>query len=137
MDKESLKTGAPLFKDLSSLNMELLSYDLPKLIDGMKHKHNWAEEEPDSMILLNCFDKKVVLIVLHKGTGFRSFQSNESVTFQIIEGELVFHSRKESIVLEKGQFLTLHEKIDYTLQTNDETVFLLTISNGDLQYTEN
>jgi hypothetical protein len=137
MDKESLKSGAPFFKDLSSLNMELLTYDLPKLIAGMKHKHNWAEEEPDSMILLNCLDKKVVLIVLHKGTGFRSFQSSESVTFQIIEGALAFHSRKESVILEKGQFLTLHEKIDYTLQTNEETVFLLTIANGDLQYTEN
>ena len=137
MDKESLNTGTPLYKDISSLDMDLLTYDLPKLIAGMKHKHNWSEDNPDSMILLNCLDKKVVLIVLHEGTGFRSFQSNESVTFQIIDGELAFHSRKESVILEKGQFLTLHEKIDYTLQSNEETVFLLTIANGDLQYTEN
>ena len=137
MDKESLNTGTPLYKDISSLDMDLLTYDLPKLIAGMKHKHNRSEDNPDSMILLNCLDKKVVLIVLHEGTGFRSFQSNESVTFQIIDGELAFHSRKESVILEKGQFLTLHEKIDYTLQSNEETVFLLTIANGDLQYTEN
>ena len=137
MDKESLKTGTPLYKDISSLNIELLTYDLPKLIAGMKRKHNWSDEKPDSMILLNCLDKTVVLIVLHEGTGFRSFQSNESVTFQIIEGGLAFHSRRESVILKKGQFLTLHDKINYTLQTKEETVFLLTIANGDLQYTEN
>jgi hypothetical protein len=137
MDKESLKTGVPLLKDVSSLNMSLLTFDLPNLIEKMKHEHISSKEEPNSMILLNCLDKKVVLIVLHEGTGFRSFQANDSVTFQIIEGELAYHSHKESVILEKGQFLTLHEKIDYNLSTNEETVFLLTIANGALQYTEN
>ena len=137
MDKESLKTGTPLLKDISSLDMSLLTFDLPHLIKMMKHEHISSKEEPNSMILLNCLDKKVVLIVLHAGTGFRSFQSNDSVTFQIIEGTLIYHSHKESVILEKDQFLTLDEKIDYNLTTNEETVFLLTIANGILQYTEN
>jgi len=137
MDKESLKTGTPLIKDISSLNMSLLTFDLPNLIRMMKHEHISSKEEPDSMILLNCLDKKVVLILLHAGTGFRSFQSNDSVTFQVIEGKLTYHSHKESVSLEKDQFLTLDEKIDYNLTTNEETVILLTIANSNLQYTEN
>jgi hypothetical protein len=137
MDKESLKTGTPLIKDISSLNMSLLAFDLPHLIKMMKHEHISSSEEPNSMILLNCLDKKVVLIVLHAGTGFRSFQSNDSVTFQVIEGTLIYHSNKESVMLEKNQFLTLEDKIDYNLSTNEETVLLLTIANGNLQYTEN
>jgi hypothetical protein len=137
MDKESLKTGTPLLKDISSLNMSLLTFDLPYLIKMMKHEHISPSEEPNSVILLNCLHKKVVLIVLHAGTGFRSFQSNDSVTFQIIEGTLVYHSHKESFRLEKNQFLTLEEKIDYNLTTNEETVLLLTIANSNLQYTEN
>jgi hypothetical protein len=137
MDKESLKTGTPLIKDISSLNMSLLTFDLPNLIKMMKHEHISSTEEPNSMILLNCLDKKVVLIVLHARTGFRSFQSNDSVTFQVIEGLLTYHSHKESVILEKGQFLTLDEKIDYNLTTNEETVILLTIANSNLQYTEN
>jgi len=137
MDKESLKTGTPLIKDISSLNMPLLTFDLPNLIKMMKHEHISFTEEPNSMILLNCLDKKVVLILLHAGTGFKSFQSNDSVTFQIIEGTLTYHSHKESVILEKDQFLTLDEKIDYNLTTNEETVILLTIANSNLQYTEN
>ena len=89
------------------------------------------------MILLKCQDKQMVLIALHEGTGIKSFQSNDSVTFQIIEGKLKFQTRKESVTLEKDQLLTLHEKIDYILTTNEETVFLLTIANGTLQYAEN
>ena len=137
MDKESLKTGTPLIKDISSLNMSLLTFDLPNLIKMMKHEHISSKEEPNSMILLNCLDKKVVLIVLHAETGFKSFQSNESVTIQIIEGMLTFHSHKETVILEKDQFLTIDDKIDYNLTTNEETVLLLTIANGNLQYTEN
>ena len=137
MDLESLKTGSPLLKDISSLNMSLLTFDLPNLIEKMKLEHISANKEPNSMILLNCLDKKVVLIVLHEGNGLKSFQTNDSVTFQIIEGKLMYHSRKESVILEKGQFLTLNEKINYNLFTNEETVFLLTISNSYIHHTDN
>jgi len=137
MDKESLKTGTPLIKDISSLNMSLLAFDLPNLIKMMKQQHISSTEEPNSMILLNCLDKKVVLILLHAGTGFRSFQSNDAITFQVIEGMLTYHSHKEIVILEKGQFLTLDEKINYNLTTNEETVILLTIANRNLQYREN
>jgi hypothetical protein len=137
MDKESLKTGVPLLEDVSSLNMSLLTFDLPHLIEKMKNEHISSKEEPDSMILLNCLDKKVVLILLHTGTGFKSFQSNDSITFQVIEGKVEYHCHHESVMLEKGQFLTLHEKKEYNLSTDEETVFLLTIANGTIQYTEN
>lgn len=137
MDKESLKTGVPLLKDVSSLNMSLLNFDIPHLIEKMKHEHISSKEEPASMILLNCLDKKVVLILLQIETGFKSFQSNDSITFQVIEGKLTYHSHKESVILEKNQFLTLDEKIDYNLISNEETVLLLTIANGYFQYNEN
>ena len=137
MNKESLNTGSPLLQDVSSLNMSLLTYDLQDLIVKMKRQHISSQEDPDSMILLNCLDKKVVLIVLHEGTGFSSYQANSSVTFQIIEGKLEYRSLKEAVMLGKGQFLTLHENINYSLTTDEETVILLTIANGALQYSEN
>ena len=67
---------------------------------------------------------------MHEGTEILSFQSNESVTFQIIEGTLEFHIRKDTITLNKGQIMTLDEKIKYRLSTKEETVFLLTISDS-------
>ena len=137
MKKESLETKAPVSLDNSLLNASLLAFDLPTLIEKMNHNHIRAKGEPNSMILLKSPDKQIVLIALHEGTGIKSFQSNDSVTFQIIEGKLKFHSRKETITLEKGNLLILHEKIKYSLTTEEETVLLLTITNGILQYSEN
>ena len=89
------------------------------------------------MILLNSRDKQLLLTALHEGTEIESFQSNDSITFQIIEGKLSFHTRKESVTLDTGQLLTLREKIRYRLTSREETVFLLTIANGTSRQTTN
>jgi quercetin dioxygenase-like cupin family protein len=118
------------------MDSSLRSYDLPVLIEKMKHSHTWAKGELNAMILLNSPDKQIVLTALHEGTEINSFQSNDSITFQIIEGKLKFHTRKESVTLDKGQLLTLQDNIKYSLKTREETVLLLTIANGTLQPAE-
>lgn len=119
------------------MDSSLRSYDLPVLIEKMKHSHTWAKGELNAMILLNSPDKQIVLTALHEGTEINSFQSNDSVTFQIIEGKLMFQTRKESVTIDKGQLLTLRENINYRLTTMEETVFLLTIANGTLHQAKN
>jgi len=49
----------------------------------------------------------------------------------------MFHTRKESVTLDKGQLLTLHENIKYSLTSKEETVLLLTIASGVLQLSVN
>ena len=130
MEKETLIAKPSLTEDNKSPNDSLLTFDLPILIEKMKQKDSWAKGELNAMILLKRPDKQIVLATLHEGTEIKSFQSNDSITFQIIEGKLKFHKRKESVILDKGQLLTLHENISYRLTTKEETVFLLTIANG-------
>lgn len=137
MKKESLKINAPYYKENCSQYGLSLTFDLPNLIEQMKHKHIWTKGKPNSMILLKCSAKQMVLIAMHEGTGIKSFQSNDSVTFQIIEGKLKFHTQYESVTLEKDQLLTLHDNVKYSLTTKEETVFILTIANGILKYFEN
>ena len=67
---------------------------------------------------------------MHEGTEIESFQSNDSVPFRIIEGKLKFHILEDSITIQKDQLMTLKEHIKYRLTTKEETIFLLTISNG-------
>jgi quercetin dioxygenase-like cupin family protein len=132
-----LKTKPPLPRDDRSPNDSLLTFDLPILIDKMKHSNTYTRGELNAMILLKSPEKQIVLTALHEGTEIKSFQSNDSITFQIIEGKLTFHTRKKSVILDKGQLLTLHENIKYSLTTKEETVLLLTIANGTLQPAEN
>ena len=136
MIKETLKTKPPLNKDDMSFNDSLLTFDIPTLIEQMKQSDSWAKGELNAMILLKRPERQIVLATLHGGTEIKSYQSNDSITFQIIEGKLKFHNRKESVTLDKGQLLTLHDNIKYSLTTNEETVLLLTIANSTLQPVE-
>lgn len=137
MEKESFKANYLVHKDNKSHNPSLLIFDLPTLVEKMKLKQSWAKGELNSLILLKTPDKQIVLTTLHTGTEIQSFQSNDSITVQIIEGKLMFHTRKESVNLDKGQILTLHENIKYSLTSKEETVLLLTIASGALQLSKN
>ena len=138
MEKEMWGTRPLLHKeDNKSLKTSLLTFDLPILIEKMKHESEWGRGDLSSMILLNSPDKQLMHIALHEGTKIKSYQSNDSVIFHIIEGKLKFHTRKESVTLDKGNLLTLHENIKYSLTTKEETMLLLTIANGTLQPEEN
>jgi hypothetical protein len=116
--------------DNRMVNPQLFTLNLPYLIGNMRQSNTWTSGDLKSMILLNNPDKQILLTALHERTEIISFQANDSVTIQILEGELMFRSGKESLTLKKGQSLTLHEKVNYSLITIIETVFLMTISRG-------
>lgn len=137
MRKEMSSDKLLFYKDDRSLHPSSFLFDFPALIGKMKHKHSWANGDMNTMILLKTPAKQIVLAVLHEGTEIRSFQSNESVTFQIIEGRMRFHTRKGTVNLEKDQMLNLSEKIDYRLTTSEEAVLLLTITSGTVQFSGN
>ena len=137
MEKEKVLANPPLAWNNRSHNASLLTFDVPALIKSMKNSYSWTKGELNTMILLKSPERQIVLTALHEGTEIESFQLNDSITFQIIEGKLKLHTREESVILEKGQMLTLHDNIKYSLICKEEAVFLWTIANGILQPAEN
>jgi hypothetical protein len=138
----AMKTGrvhnnTPLSVVHSSRNGSLIPLNLPDLIDRMKSSDAWTKGELNALILLKNDNTQIVLTAIHEGTEITSFQSNDSITFQIIEGKLMFHSRRESLSLDKGHLMTLHENVGYSLSTDEETVFLSTIASGVLETADN
>jgi quercetin dioxygenase-like cupin family protein len=119
----------------SSLKDELLSEasvyprrDLPGLIRRMKLSNAWGRGDLHSMILVRNTDRNVMLVALHEGTEIVSFQSNDSITFQIIEGKMEFNTVKTSAAIGIGQALTLNDKVKYRLTASEETVLLMSIA---------
>jgi quercetin dioxygenase-like cupin family protein len=135
METETIKIKAPISntKSQSLLKGSLRAFDLPALIERMKQSRKWANGELNAMVLLKSRYRQIVLTALHDETEIISFQSNDSITLHIIEGKLRFQTGKESVTLYKGHFLTLHEKIKYSLTTGKETIFLITIANSALK----
>jgi quercetin dioxygenase-like cupin family protein len=127
---ETLKMNRHLTRNGKSSGCTLLGFNLPALIATMKHSDTWANGELNALILLKSPEKQIILTAMHEGTEIESFQSNDSITFQIIEGRLKFHVRKDTVTLNEGQLMTLDENINYRLSSQVETVFLLTISDA-------
>lgn len=124
-------------QDNRSFRDSSLIFDLPTLIETMKQSSTWTQGELKEMILLKKPDKQIVLAALHEATEIKFFPSNDSITFQIIEGKIKIQSREEYITLNRGQILTFHKNLTLILTTKEETVFLLTIANGALQKSVN
>lgn len=129
MEIETIK-AKPSFREIDrSINTSFSAFDVQSLVENIKLSSFWAKGELYSKILFKSHERRVVLTALHKGIEIISFQSDESVSVQIIEGQLKFRTRKESVILDKGQLLTFHDNIKYSLISKEKTVYLLTISN--------
>jgi hypothetical protein len=59
MEIETLNNDPPLHIDNWSANSSLLTFDLPILIDKIKHSQTWADGELIAIILLKSPDKQI------------------------------------------------------------------------------
>ena len=130
METAIFETKAPQPINYSSSDSRLSDFDLPSLIATMKQSQTWTNGELNSLVLLNNPEKQIILAAMHEGTEIESFQENDSVSFQIIEGLVKFHARKSTVTIREGQLMKLEENIKYSLIAGEDTIFLMTISNG-------
>jgi DNA repair protein RadC len=130
LEKDSFASNHPSYETSTSVADTFLPIDLPALIENLKHAKSWKRGELNAIIILKTPVKKIVLTILHPGTEVRSFQADESLTFQIIEGCLRLHFGNESITLNKGEELTMREKARYTIDSIEESALLLTLNSG-------
>lgn len=112
------------------VNTSLNSSDLEVMISHLKQEPSWEEGELKSAILLKSPSKKILLTVLHAGTVISSFQTDDSITFQVIEGMLNLQFRNESFTLNKGEVLIMNEKLKYEINTPQDSAFLMILASG-------
>jgi quercetin dioxygenase-like cupin family protein len=129
MEIELLRSNTSHKRDGVTIKSVYNGFDLTSLVCDLKQGNCWVNGELNSKVLIDTPDKKILLTALREGTEIESFQTSDSVSFQILEGELQFWTSGENMILKKGQLLTLSEKVKYSLTSGGETVFLLTLSN--------
>jgi quercetin dioxygenase-like cupin family protein len=125
-EKTMFVTESIMYKDRRSLN----SSDLEALITNMKNEQAWVEGELKSAVLLRSPAKKIILTVLHKGTEIRSYQSDYSITFQVIEGKLRLKYGDKTFSLGKSEILIINEKIKYKIESLEDSAFLMILASG-------
>lgn len=114
------------------LDGPLLVFDLPSLMEKLKHDDLGENGRRNAITLLKSDNMRLVLIALRAGAEIDFRQSDNLISLQLLKGKLEFIAEKNKVVLEQGQLLTLHENIPHGLTAINETIFLLTIGNAKI-----
>lgn len=133
MEIETLNSVLPVNENNTAGTFLSSAFDLTALIKMMKHSDNWSKGELNTLILLKSPSEKIILTAIHKGTEIKSFQADDSITIQILEGELRYRTHNDSVILSNGQLMTINDKIKYMLTASEDTVFLLTLLDENLR----
>jgi quercetin dioxygenase-like cupin family protein len=129
-EKTSFITESMADNNMRLINSPLNSSDLGVMISHLKQEPSWEKGDLKSAVLLKSPSKKILLTVLHEGTVISSFQSDDSITFQVIEGMMNLRFRNETFTLNKGEVLIMKEKLKYEIDTLQDSALLMILASG-------
>ena len=109
------------------MSQSFVPIKLHRLVDGLKRNLLESKNNLNSIVLSHRQHKKAVLMALNEAVEVESVQADDSVTIHLIEGKVRFRTKKQLIVLIKGQLKKVSEKIPYSLTAMEESVIMLTI----------
>lgn len=133
MKNKTMRTNFSPDNDGRELDGPLLIFDLPELIKKIKQEDSWENGQRNAITLLKSDNMRLVLIALRAGEEIDFRQSDNLISLQLLEGDSEFRTVNKTVDLKQGNLLTLHENIEHSLIANSETIFLLTIGNGNMQ----
>lgn len=115
-----LKIKLPIRKNYQPLRTLLYDYSLPLLSEKIKQGHNCIIGWLNVINHIKLPDKLMLFSALNKRTEIVFFKSQDSIAFKIIEGKLKFQTQNASIILNKGQLLTLDKKLKHRMKSKHQ-----------------
>ncbi|MDB5235711.1 MAG: hypothetical protein JWR44_2704 [Hymenobacter sp.] len=110
------------------LDAPLMQMDLEGLRKQLKQEQAWLTGDRSAMPLLKSSSLRVVLMGLHAGAELKTHTAPGSITVQVLEGHITFHTKQQVVELAKGRMLALHAGIPHSVVAHEDTIFLLTIA---------
>lgn len=111
-----------------TVDAEMVVIDLPQFIKQIKQESTWKESDRNAITVFKTNGLRIVLIALHKSAEMTRHIAKGTISVQVLEGRLQFNTDLQSIELNKGQMLALHERIPHSVLAIRESVFLLTLT---------
>jgi quercetin dioxygenase-like cupin family protein len=109
------------------IDAALVSIDLPIFMEQIKKETPWKDSKRNAITVFKTNGLRIVLIALHKGSEMARHIADGIISVQVLEGQLQFNTDRQSLELNKGQMLALHERIPHSVKAIQESIFLLTL----------
>jgi quercetin dioxygenase-like cupin family protein len=112
------------------MDAPLVSIDIPEFIKQLKEEATWKNSDRNAMTVYKTNGMRIVLIALHEDAVLKKHIADGIISVQILEGEIIFSTDGQSVVIKKGQMIALHKGLPHSIKAIKESVFLLTLTTS-------
>ncbi len=110
------------------MDAPLVSIDIPEFIKQLKTEATWGNSARNAMTVYKTNGMRIVLIALHEDAVMQKHKAEGIISVQVLEGEILFSTDDQSVVIRKGQMIALHKGLPHSVKAIKESVFLLTLT---------
>lgn len=110
------------------MDAPLVSMDIPEFIKQLKAEATWENSDRNAMTVYKTNGMRIVLIALHEDAILKTHTADGIISVQVLEGEIIFSTDDQSVVIRKGQMIALHKGLPHSVKAIKESVFLLTLT---------
>ena len=110
------------------MDAPLVSMDIPEFIKQLKAEATWENSDRNAMTVFKTNGMRIVLIALHEDAILKKHTADGIISVQVLEGEIIFSTDDQSVVVRKGQMIALHKGLPHSVKAIKESVFLLTLT---------
>lgn len=110
------------------MDAPLVSMNIPDFVRQIKTEVAWEKSDRNAITIYKTEGMRIVLIALHEDAIMAKHTANGVISVQVLDGEIVFNTEHQSVVLKKGDMIALHRGEPHSVAASKESVFLLTLS---------
>lgn len=127
MENKSTEATALRPEGARMLNARLVEIDLNKFIAELKQETTWADSDHNSITVFKSDTLTIVLMGMHKNAELKEHTAIGNISVQVLDGEINFCAEQQTLLLGKGQMITLEANIPHSVTALKESFFLLTL----------
>lgn len=110
------------------LDAPLVPIDLNDFKTQIKQETAWESGDRNAMTVYKTDKMRIVLVALHKEAILTKHKAEGIISVQVLEGEIDFSTKEQTVRVKQGNMLTLHRGIPHWITAIEESVFLLTVT---------
>lgn len=111
------------------MDAPLVSMNIPDFVRQIKTEAAWRKNDRNAITIYKTEGMRIVLIALHEDAEIATHTANGVISVQVLDGEIVFNTDHQSVVLKKGEMIALHKGEPHSVAAAKESVFLLTLAS--------
>lgn len=111
------------------MDAPLVSMNIPDFVRQIKTEAAWRKNDRNAITIYKTEGMRIVLIALHEDAVIATHTANGVISVQVLDGEIVFNTDHQSVVLKKGEMIALHKGEPHSVAGAKESVVLLTLAS--------